>query len=307
MYDNRYDLHSHSTASDGSLTPTALVERAAAAGIGVLALTDHDETAGLAEAASAATAAGIGFVPGIELSVSWSHQTVHIVGLGITADSAPLQAGIERLREFRNWRAEEIGRRLEKAGIAGALAGARRYAGGTILSRTHFARFLVETGHARDPRQVFKRYLVRGKPGYVPGEWASLAEALDWIHAAGGLAVIAHPARYRFSATRLRQLLAEFVELGGVGLEVVSGSHSHDDVRHMAVLAQRFGLAASAGSDYHGPENAWLDLGRLSPLPEGCLPLWETDAWADLPHPHQASDAPGLSSSPVPRPSSLVS
>jgi predicted metal-dependent phosphoesterase TrpH len=217
-----------------------------------------------------------------------------------------LQAGIERLREFRNWRAEEIGRRLEKAGIADALAGARRYAGGTILSRTHFARFLVETGHAKDLRQVFKRYLVRGKPGYVPGEWASLAGALDWIHAAGGLAVIAHPARYRFSATRLRQLLAEFAELGGIGLEVVSGSHSRDEARHMAVLAQRFGLAASAGSDYHGPENAWLDLGRLSPLPEGCRPLWETAAWADLPHPPKKDEIQRLSSSLVPRPSSLV-
>lgn len=305
MYDNRYDLHSHSTASDGSLAPAELVAHAAAAGIGVLALTDHDEVAGLGEAAAAAADAGIGFVPGIELSVSWSHQTIHIVGLGIAAEAPELQAGIERLREFRDWRAEEIGRRLAKAGIPGTLDAARAHAGGAILSRTHFARALVESGHARDLRQVFKRYLVRGKPGYVPGEWASLEEALDWIHGAGGLAVIAHPARYRFSATRLRQLLGEFSELGGAAIEVVSGSHSRDEASRMARLAQRFELAASAGSDYHGPHNTWLHLGRLQSLPEDCRPLWETPHWAHLPHPHPEGSAAGRASCLVPRPSSL--
>lgn len=275
----QFDLHTHSTASDGSLAPAELVQRAAACGIGVLALTDHDQTAGLSEAAGAAREAGIEFVPGIELSVTWSHQTFHIVGLGIDPDSASLQAGIERISAFRHWRAEEIDRRLAKKGIHGALDGARGYAKGAILSRTHFAHYLVAQGHARDLRQVFKRFLVRNKPGYVPGEWASLEDSLAWIQEAGGLAVIAHPARYKISATRLRQLLKEFRELGGVGLEVVSGSHSRDDIISMANLSRRHNLVASAGSDYHGPENPYLDLGRLPTLPAECQPVWEHPDW----------------------------
>lgn len=279
MSELQFDLHTHSTASDGTLAPAELVQRAAACGIGVLALTDHDQTAGLAEAGRAAGEAGIEFVPGIELSVSWSHQTVHIVGLGIDAACSSLQAGIERLTAFRHWRAEEIDRRLAKKGIHGALEGARRYAKGAILSRTHFAHYLVAEGHARDLRQVFQRFLIRNKPGYVPGEWASLEEALAWIHDARGLAVIAHPARYKISATRMRQLLGEFQELGGVGLEVVSGSHSRDDILAMANLCRRYGLAASSGSDYHGPENPYLDLGRLPTLPAECQPVWQHPAW----------------------------
>jgi predicted metal-dependent phosphoesterase TrpH len=283
MSDIQFDLHTHSTASDGSLTPTALVQRAAACDIGVLALTDHDEVAGLAEAAAAAATAGIGFVPGIELSVSWNHQTVHVVGLGIDAETPSLRAGIRRLGAFRLWRAEEIARRLAKKGISGALEGAQQYAKGTILSRTHFAHYLVAQGHARDLRQVFKRFLVRNKPGYVPGEWASLDDALSWIREAGGLAVIAHPARYKISASRLRQLLGEFQELGGVALEVVSGSHSRDDILSMANLCRRFQLAASTGSDYHGPENPYLDLGRLPALPTDCQPIWQHPAWPSTP------------------------
>ena len=279
MSEIRFDLHTHSIASDGSLAPAELVQRAAASGIGVLALTDHDEVAGLPEAAAAASTAGISFVPGIELSVSWAHQTIHVVGLGIDAATPSLQSGIKRLAAFRHWRAEEIARRLAKKGISGALEGAQRYAKGEILSRTHFAHFLVEQGHARDLRQVFKRFLVRNKPGYVPGEWASLEEALGWIRDAGGLAVIAHPARYNISASRLRQLLGEFLELGGLALEVVSGSHSRDDILSMASLSRRFKLAASAGSDYHGPENPYLDLGRLPALPAECRPIWEHPAW----------------------------
>lgn len=297
MHPPRHDLHTHSTASDGTLTPTALVGRAAAAGIGVLALTDHDATAGLAEAATAARDSGITLVPGIELSVTWSHQTVHIVGLHIEPDSPGLQAGIRQLQAFRQWRGEEIARRLAKKGIPGARDGARRHAGGTNPGRTHFARFLVEAGHARTLREVFKRFLVRGKPGYVPGEWASLEEALGWIHGAGGLAVIAHPARYRFSATRLRQLLGEFSELGGAGLEVVSGSHSRDDMLHMANLCRQQDLAASAGSDYHGPSNPYLELGRLAELPDDVRPVWDHPAW---PGANASGEEPRLSSSLVP-------
>ena len=275
----RYDLHCHSTASDGTLPPAAVVRRAASCGVDVLALTDHDETTGLAEAAAEARCTGVRFVPGIELSVTWSHQTVHVVGLGIDPGNPELAAGTARLRAFRDWRAGEIARRLAKHGIDGALEGARRHSQGAILSRTHFARFLVESGHAKDVRQVFRRFLVHGKPGYVPGEWASLETAVGWLTGAGGLAVIAHPARYLLSATRLRQLLGEFRELGGVGLEVVSGSHSPDDNQRMALLARQYGLLASAGSDFHGPENPWYELGRLPELPEGCRPVWQSVAW----------------------------
>ena len=269
-----YDLHTHSIYSDGTLTPSALVERAAAGGVDVLALTDHDGTDGLAEARAAALAVGLELIPGVEVSVSWGTQTVHVVGLGVAADEPTLQAGLQGLRKFREWRAEEIALRLAKQGIDGAHAGARAHAKGSIVGRTHFARFLVDAGHAKDLRQVFKKFLVRGRPGYVPGQWAELSQAVGWIHAAGGQAVIAHPARYTLSATRLRKLLEEFKACGGDGIEVVSGSHSRDDYFRIAHLATQFGLLASAGSDYHGPEQPWIELGRLPDLPDGCRPIW---------------------------------
>ncbi|WJW76647.1 PHP domain-containing protein [Thiohalobacter sp. IOR34] len=269
-----YDLHSHSLASDGTLSPAALVARAAAAGVEVLALTDHDTTAGVAEARAAAMEQGIELVAGVEISVTWRRQTVHIVGLGVDPDDARLQSGLAGLCEFRAWRAEEIGRRLEKAGIADAWAGARRHARGVLISRTHFAHFLVEAGHAKSVRDVFKRYLVANRPGHVSGQWAALEDAVAWIRGAGGQAVVAHPARYRLSGTRLRQLLGEFRECGGVALEVVSGSHSTEEMHRMAGLARSLGLLASRGSDYHGPENPWIELGRVPALPTGCVPVW---------------------------------
>jgi predicted metal-dependent phosphoesterase TrpH len=269
-----YDLHSHSLSSDGTLSPGALVARAAAAGVNVLALTDHDETGGIEEAQQAAAVEGIELVPGVEISVTWSAQTVHVVGLHIDPASSPLQQGLARLREFRNWRAVEMGRRLAKHGIDGAYEAAREKAKGRIISRTHFAQFLAEQGHARSVRDVFKSFLKPRKPGHVPGEWATLEEALGWIHDAGGQAVIAHPARYNMTASKRRKLLGEFVELGGEGLEVVSGSHSRGDNFSMAQLARMFGLLASAGSDFHGPENPWVELGRLQPLPDSCTAIW---------------------------------
>ncbi|MFO7592554.1 MAG: PHP domain-containing protein [Pseudomonadota bacterium] len=270
----QYDLHSHSLASDGTLTPTMLVERAAESGVDVLALTDHDETGGIAEARQAAEAAGIELVPGVEVSVTWARQTVHVVGLHIDPASSPLQEGLARLREFRNWRAEEMGRRLARHGIQGAYEAAGQKAQGRIISRTHFARFLAEEGHAASVRDVFKHFLKPNKPGHVSGEWATLEEALGWIHTAGGQAVIAHPARYNMTASKRRKLIGEFVELGGEGLEVVSGSHSRGDNFSMAQLARKFDLKASAGSDFHGPENPRVELGRLQPLPDGCTPIW---------------------------------
>ncbi|MBV2090917.1 MAG: PHP domain-containing protein [Candidatus Thiodiazotropha sp. (ex Ctena orbiculata)] len=270
-----YDLHSHSTASDGTLSPRALVQRAAEAGVEVLALTDHDTTAGIDEASEAAQSCGLVLIPGVEVSVSWSRQTVHLVGLNVDPHDFQLNAGLQKLRDFREWRAEEIGRRLDKAGIPGAYEGALALAEGCLVSRTHFARFLVQSGIVEDERKVFKRFLVSGKPGHVPGEWASLEEAVGWIHAAGGQAVIAHPARYRMTRSKLRQLLKQFVALQGDGLEVVSGSHSRDDYVSMAKHAKDFDLMASAGSDFHCPENPWIELGRLPSLPEGCKPVWQ--------------------------------
>lgn len=270
----KYDLHSHSTASDGTLTPSELVERARGAGVDVLALTDHDSTEGVREAESAARSAGIKLIPGIELSVTWNRQTVHVVGLNIDIENRKLQQGLEKLVEFRDWRAEEIGRRLEKAGVHGAFEGARKLSNGRLLSRTHFARFLVEKGEAKSVRHVFKHFLVSGKPGHVSGDWASLEEAVGWIRDAGGQAVVAHPARYSMTRSKLRRLLREFIECGGAGIEVVSGSQSRDEAFTMAKHASDYQLLASSGSDFHGPENPWVELGALPELPHGCRPIW---------------------------------
>lgn len=275
----RYDLHSHSLASDGALSPATLIRAAHAAGIGVLALTDHDTTDGICEAASAAQTLGLRLVPGAEISVTWQAQTIHILGLGLDTGNAILQAGLAQLREFRDWRAEEIGQRLARAGIGGAWTGARALAQGRIVSRTHFAQYLVGQGHAASVRDVFRRFLVNNKPGFVSGQWAALDDALAWIRAAGGIAVIAHPARYPLTASKLRRLIGEFRELGGVGLEVVSGSHSRDNVDTMAALCRNEQLLASCGSDYHGPDNGWVRLGELPELPIGCVPVWQSEQW----------------------------
>jgi len=275
----RRDLHSHSTASDGTLTPAQLVARARDAGVDVLALTDHDTLDGYSEAARAAAGGRLSLIPGVEISVTWSAMTIHVLGLNVDPHSQALQEGLRGLLAFRDWRAEEIARRLEKAGIAGALEGAERYRQGRVLSRTHFARYLVETGRAPSVGQVFRHYLVKGKPGFVRGEWATLETALGWILGAGGLPVIAHPARYRLTRSKLSRLLGEFQDLGGAGIEVVSGSHTRDDTLHMAAVSRTHGLLASAGSDYHGPHNPWVELGRLRELPPGCTPVWKAGNW----------------------------
>ena len=270
----RYDLHTHSTASDGTLAPAQLVVRAAAHGVDVLALTDHDTLDGLAAAEMAAASGGLVLSAGVEISVSWGGRTIHIIGLEIDREDENLRSGLAGLTEYRHWRAEEIGRCLAKSGIEGALEGAKGFSKGRMIGRTHFARFLVRQGHAPSVRDVFKHYLVQGKPGHVAGNWASLEEAVGWICNAGGQAVIAHPARYRFTAAKLRRLIGLFKELGGVGIEVVSGSHSRDECLVLARHARESGLLGSVGSDYHGPENPWVELGRLPPLPKGCTPVW---------------------------------
>ena len=271
----QYDLHCHSTRSDGVLSPTDVVRRAAARGVDVLALTDHDELAGLDEAREAAHQAGIVVVPGSELSVTWEGETIHVLGLSVDARDSPLATGLSGIRSGRDERARRIGEALEVAGIPDAFEGALTYVTSErLISRTHFARYLVESGHVRDMKDAFKRYLTAGKPGYVPHAWASLSQAVTWIRGAGGQAVIAHPGRYKLTASGLRSLVAEFRDLGGAGLEVVSPSHTSAQYTEFAALARAHGLRASCGSDFHGPGESHLDFGDLPPMPAGVEPVW---------------------------------
>ena len=237
------DLHCHSTASDGTLPPAAVVRRAQANGVDLLALTDHDELLGLAEAAAEAADIGLRFVPGVEISVSWLDQTLHIVGLGVDPANEALVAGLAQVRGGRDGRAMRIGDELARIGIAGAFEGALRYAGNpALLSRAHFARYLVEVGVAKNVHDVFLHYLARGKPGYVEHVWATLEDALGWIKGAGGLAVIAHPGRYRLSHVEMDILFDKFRELGGDAVEVACGAHDGGQVLAFARMARKFGL-----------------------------------------------------------------
>jgi predicted metal-dependent phosphoesterase TrpH len=273
-----FDLHSHSTASDGVLSPRDLVGRAAQQGVDVLALTDHDELRGLAEAIQAAAEQGIDLVTGVEISVSWAGRTVHVVGLKFDAGNPELLAGLKANRSGRRDRALRMAESLAATGIAGAFEGARLLAANEeLISRTHFARFLVAKGYVKDIKTVFKKFLVRGKPGYVPHQWAGLAEAVTWIRQAGGIAVLAHPGRYDMGKEKMSLLLAEFKDVGGAGLEVVTGSHTADQVPIYAAHAEHFGFLASVGSDFHAPGEGGRELGRLMPLPTRCRPIWE--AW----------------------------
>lgn len=273
------DLHSHSIVSDGMLTPSQLVDHAAAQGVRVLALTDHDDIGGLDEASEAATRHGIAFINGVEISVTWNKRTIHVVGLKVSPDYPPLVEGLAGIRAGRHIRALGMAAGLEEIGITGSLEGAYLHAKRGIISRSHFARFLVETGYAKDVSSVFKKYLVKGKPGYFEHRWASLEAAIGWIVGSGGIAVLAHPGRYDLGRTNLLTLLAEFRELGGTGIEVVTGSHTPDQFQQFAKLAHQFDLLASMGSDYHGPGHTYVDMGRLPNLPSGCVPVWHD--WAE--------------------------
>lgn len=269
------DLHCHSTVSDGILSPTQLLTHAASRGVNVLALTDHDDVAGLHEAANAARERRILLINGVEISVTWQNRTLHIIGLDIDPAYPPLVDGLKKIREGRVVRARNIASQLDKHGIHGSLEGAYAHAGeNSLIGRTHFARFLIEKGHAKDIKSVFKKFLVKGKPGYALHTWATLSEAVGWIRGSGGQAVIAHPARYQLGKTILTQLLQEFCELGGTGIEVVSSSHTPDQVKQFAQLAVQMNLLASCGSDYHGPGESHLDLGRLPAMPVECTPIW---------------------------------
>ncbi len=270
------DLHCHSTISDGTLTPEALAARAKANGVELWALTDHDEISGQQRAAAAAAAIGLPYLTGVEISVTFIHQTVHIVGLGFDPANEALQRGLVQTRGGRGQRAIEMSESLTKVGIHGAYDGALKYAGNpALISRTHFARFMVETGVCRETNEVFRKYLTEGKPGFVEHRWASLKDAVGWITGAGGVAVIAHPARYKFSANEEYALFTEFKNHGGQGVEVVTGSHSAAEYLSYADTAREFGLAASRGSDFHSPDESHTELGSLPPLPGQLTPVWD--------------------------------
>ena len=270
------DLHCHSTVSDGTLEPEALAARAKANGVALWALTDHDEVAGQHRARTAALALGMPYLTGTEISITFAGHTVHIVGLGFDADNAALVAGLRATRGGRRERALEMAAGLAEVGIAGAYEGALRYVGNPeLISRTHFARFLVETGVCGDTQEVFRRFLVEGRPGFVPHRWATLANAVRWIVEAGGMAVIAHPGRYKFTPTEEYALFTEFKSHGGLGVEVVTGSHNVADFAKYTETALEFDLMASRGSDFHSPDESHVDLGTLPPLPDRLTPVWE--------------------------------
>jgi 3',5'-nucleoside bisphosphate phosphatase len=271
------DLHCHSTVSDGTLEPEAIAARAAANGVELWALTDHDEIGGQARARAAAHALGMAYLTGTEVSVSFAGETVHIVGLGFDADDTALREGLARTRGGREARAREMAAGLAQVDIHGAYEGALKYVGNPeLISRTHFARFLVEAGHCGDTYEVFRRFLTEGKPGFVPHRWAKLGEAVGWIVRAGGIAVIAHPARYsRFTPTEEYALFSEFKAHGGRGVEVITGSHSAAESEKYADMALEFDLLASRGSDFHAPGESRTDLGTLPPLPGRLSPVWQ--------------------------------
>ena len=269
------DLHCHSHISDGTLSPEALAERAQAQGVELWSLTDHDEVSGQQRARDAALALGMDYLTGTEISVSFAGETVHIVGLGFDADNDALRAGLAATRSGRRERARQMAAALAQVGIAGAFEGALRYvANPDLISRTHFARFLVESGACPDTHSVFRRYLTPGNPGYVPHQWAGLGEAVRWIKEAGGVAVIAHPARYRFTPTEEYALVTEFIAHGGLGMEVVTGSHSTAEQLRYTETALEFDLLASRGSDFHSPEESRTELGALPGLPGRLKPVW---------------------------------
>jgi predicted metal-dependent phosphoesterase TrpH len=270
------DLHCHSTVSDGLLSPAEVMRRAKSNGVELMALTDHDELGGLAEARATADEIGLRFVDGVEISISWGDdQTVHIVGLGVDPANAELVEGLHQVRSGRDARAARMAAELDRVGIHGAYEGALRHAGNpALVSRSHFARYIVERGHAKDVKSVFDHWLAKGKPGYVGHAWATLEDALRWIDGAGGIAVIAHPGRYRLSKAELRELFGAFKDRGGRGIEVLSGSNKDDEVREFSRIAREFGFLASRGSDFHGPGESWIDLGKLPDLPEDLTPVW---------------------------------
>jgi predicted metal-dependent phosphoesterase TrpH len=270
------DLHCHSTASDGTLPAAEVARRAAANGVEMLALTDHDDLGGLVAARAAADEAGMAFVNGVEISIEWEALQIHILGFAFDEGNAALNAGLAAIRSGRVERAQRMSAELEKFGIHGAFEGAMRFAENpSLISRAHFGRYLVECGVCKDMRSVFESYLVPGRPGYVDHRWATLPDSIGWILGAGGIAAVAHPGRYKLNNRNMRRFLSDFKDLGGQAIEVMSGSHSVENVGTFGRLANEYGFLASRGSDFHGPDESYTDLGKLAPLPDGLKPVWE--------------------------------
>lgn len=270
------DLHCHSTVSDGQFAPAEVAARAHANGVTLWSLTDHDQLGGQEEAKKAAEALGMGYLPGVEISVTWASRTVHIVGMNVDPANEALLCGLEATRNGRAARGVAIGEALGAVGIPNCYEGALRYTDDPdMISRTHFARYLVEAGYAQSTSEVFARYLGDGKPGFVGHRWAKLADAIGWIRGAGGEPVIAHPGRYDYTPVEFAALFDEFIQLGGHAIEVVTGSHTPDQYREYADVARRYGFEASRGSDFHGAGEGRVDLGRLPPLPDDLTPVWE--------------------------------
>lgn len=270
----KYDLHCHSTASDGALAPSALIQRAHQQGVTALALTDHDTTDGLKEAALAANDCGMRLIPGIELSASYANQCLHIVGLNIDPGQSLLMEGLAKQQALRDQRAQKIAEKLEKKGIVGVYQAVIQAAGSGEITRSHFADFLLAQGYVSTQQEAFDKYLSKGKSAFVPTQWAALEDTIAWIRAAGGVAVIAHPLRYNMSAKWMNAALAAFKHAGGQAVEVVTGRASADDIQRSLQFATKHQLHASLGSDFHNPQNQWVELGRLAPLPTKAIPVW---------------------------------
>ena len=276
------DLHCHSTISDGLYPPEQLVAHAYKQGVKVLALTDHDDTGGLVVARQAAEGYGMQFINGVEISVTWKRRTLHIVGLKIDPEYTPLKVALIGVRQSRLDRAKLMGQRLEEFGIEGSFEGAQALAGNSIITRSHFARFLVEAGHVRNVKAVFKKFLVKGKPGFVDQQWMSLEEAVTLIKDSGGTAVIAHPGRYGLGMVNMHLLMHEFRGYGGEAIEVVTGSHTPPQYDQFAKIAHRFSLKSSLGSDFHGPGISYMEMGCIRDLPAECVPVWQ--GWEEAEH-----------------------
>ncbi len=270
-----FDLHCHTHYSDGRLSPQDLLARARANNVEVLAVTDHDTIAGLEFAQEAARQTGIQLVPGIEFSSAWNKVNVHIIGLCIDLSSAGLQAAVDAQEAARNFRSEAIALRLARAGIPGALEGARAIAGDAVVGRPHFAQFLVAQGRVKNINAAFKKYLGTGKSADVKYEWPDMADVIAWIHGAGGLAVLAHPAKYELTRTKMCRLIGDFAQLGGNAVEVINGRQEDRLTQDLASITQGLGLYASCGSDFHFPDQPWQELGRFGQLPQGVVPIWQ--------------------------------
>lgn len=275
MTELKYDLHCHSSFSDGALTPREVILRAKEQGVTTLALTDHDTVAGLAEAQQAAEQQALDFIPGIELSCLWSNKTFHVLGLNIDPSNAEILTGTQQLQEIRLERAKKIADKLAKNKIPDAFAAVQVAAGVGMITRPHFANFLLENNHVSSIQNAFDRYLGQGKSAFVNTQWVEMENAIHWINSAGGVAVVAHPMRYKLTASWMRRFLSAFKEMGGQGIEVITARSNPDEIRRTIHFAQQFELYGSVGSDFHTPKNQWVELGRLAPLPINIKPVWE--------------------------------